>query len=158
LCPQSVGNGISAIDFSNIDLKLKLRIWIFPDVSDESGMSPTRSAISFALSQDEDVETNSSIDTSSQKLFMKDLFKSDIYAKKTETIDNSSERINSDHWPYDDFMRNILYNQLLSDVVDGSLMCSDDIESLYLAALALGEQNQVSNALCRSLICKRILL
>lgn len=158
LCPQSVGNGVSAIDFSNIDLKLKLRIWIFPDVSDESGMSPTRSTVTFALPQDEAVEINSSIDTSSQKLFMKDLFRSDFYTKKTETKDNNLEGINSDLWPNDDFMRNILYNQLLRDVVDGSLMCSDDIESLYLAALALGEQNQVYNVICRSLICTRISL
>jgi hypothetical protein len=147
LCPQSFGNSATAIDFSSIDLKLKLRIRIFPDLSNESGMSLTRSAVSFALPEEEDVEKSSSIDV-----------KSDSYAKKMKRIDNSLEGIfiDSDHWPHDDFMRNILYNQLVSDIIDGSLVCSDDTEILCLAALALGEQDQVCNIFCSSSIINLI--
>lgn len=135
LCPQSVKNDTTLMDISSIDLKLKLRIWVFCD--DDFEMSPARSAVS----ENEDRLNNLTVTIESQRTAMRELIRPLSCSKDSVRIDNNFERDISDA------MRNILYNQLVNDLVDGSLMCSHDIETLHLAALALGELNQVITTL-----------
>ena len=123
---RSLATSLSSV---KVDLKLRLRLWIFPH-----HCSYLRDRPSYKFDRDNCVvNIDSGIDDKSYIEHTADFCTSGNCGNDSKTL----------CWPNEEPARNILFAQLVKSIADGTLECVDDIESLKLAALVFAEQHQV---------------
>ena len=109
-----------------VDLKLRLRLWIFPHHCSYLQDRPS-------YRDNCVVNIDSGIDDKSYIEHTADFCTSVNCGNDSKTL----------CWPSEEPARNILFAQLVKSIADGTLECVDDIECLKLAALVFAEQHQV---------------